>query len=117
MPKIGEMTEMVDQESGEIVGFHLDTAMREVPRMKAVPNQRQNGEGAPEFLLVAGRNEVGAMWKKGPDRNGKTFYELKLNGYPLRETWYMRAFHEGDGLFNLDYSAPQAPKAAGQGDG
>jgi uncharacterized protein (DUF736 family) len=110
MPKIGTMNEVASGVDGEIF-YNGNCDIPEIKSFQARANDRADrGEHAPDYVITIKDREVGAMWKK-EDRNGKLYFDLKLNGYPLKSTIYMRGFKRDDGGFDLDYSAPDASKA------
>lgn len=107
MPKIGEMIEFTDTDTGEVKGFRVVWQVPDFPTLNAVPNTRAKGDTSPKFLLMAGRREFGRMWDQGPDRNGNRHYSLLLDGYPLTRAVRMMALRGEDG-FDVMYSAPAA---------
>jgi uncharacterized protein (DUF736 family) len=120
MPKIGTMEQLTDQKTGEVLNrFAGHCEIKGVGRFLAEPNPRQTGELAPSHLIMVKNREIGCMWLRGPDQRGNTYYELKLDGYPLERAWYVRGFQKIgddekpiDGQFELNYSAPR--RAAGE---
>lgn len=117
MPKIGEMRDWVNKGTGEHLGYQLEfSGSFPLRKAQCEENERANSDGAPAYIVRSGRNEVGAMWQKGPDRVGNKFFELKLNGFPLRETFYLRAFATDDpAVFDVVYEAPKTASAGGAG--
>lgn len=120
MPQLGYMSEIIASDTGEMVGFNLQTDIREFPKLKATKNTRQSDNG-PAYLLKSGARVVGAMFDKGPDgerfidKKGNPYLKLKLDGYPLREKIWLMAFADTEaseaGHFNLDYTAADAAKS------
>jgi uncharacterized protein (DUF736 family) len=111
MPTVGKMEEVTDSKTGEVLGWNLSVpSIREVGKCEARVNERAaDSESAPQFVIYKNRNEFGAMWQKGPDRAGNPFFEIKLNGYPLKDTVFLRCFAtDNPEIFEVNYSAKQS---------
>ena len=117
MPKIGEMKIWKNVETGEVFGWNIDLMDVPIPQCQAVENEAQTGELAPHLILQVksrhGVRPVGCAWKRGPDRKGNTYYEIKLDGHPMQTAMYMRAFATDDPeLFEVNYSAGRPARSA-----
>lgn len=67
-------------------------------KIRFVPNDNRNGEGAPAFRLYAGKSEVGAAWRRRSD--GKVpygFLKVRLDDPSLSEPISATLFGRPDG--------------------
>jgi len=73
MPVIGTFTPAKDGYNGSITTLALNA------EVSILPNQAKQGHNAPDFLLMAGGNEVGAAWRRTNHSSTKAYLNVKLD--------------------------------------
>ena len=79
MPVIGTFTPAKDGYTGSITTLALNA------EVSILPNQAKQGHNAPDFLLMAGGNEVGAAWRRTNHTSAKEYLRVKLDDPLLPE--------------------------------
>ena len=79
MPVIGTFTPAKDGYTSSITTLALNA------EVSILPNQAKQGHKAPDFLLMAGGNEVGAAWRRTNHSSTKAYLNVKLDDPLLLE--------------------------------
>jgi uncharacterized protein (DUF736 family) len=73
MPVIGTFTAVKDGYAGTIRTLILNS------KVQILANDRKEGEGAPEFRILVGANEIGAAWRKKKRGSEETYLRVLLD--------------------------------------
>jgi uncharacterized protein (DUF736 family) len=73
MPVIGTFSAVKDGYAGTIRTLTVSAKVR------LVANDRKEGEGAPDFRIMAGPAEIGAAWRKTKQGSEETYLRVKLD--------------------------------------
>ena len=79
MPVIGTFRPAKDGYTGSITTLALKA------EVSIRPNPAKQGHNAPDFLLMAGGNEVGAAWRRTNHSSTKAYLRVKLDDPLLLE--------------------------------
>jgi len=96
MPVIGFFTPMQDGYTGSITTLALNA------KLSMLPNADKQGRNAPDFLILAGRTEVGAAWRRTNHSSSKAYLTVKLDDPLLPEPIWGALLEAGaDGVARL----------------
>jgi uncharacterized protein (DUF736 family) len=73
MPVIGTFSAVKDGYAGTIRTLMLNG------RVKILPNDRKQGDGAPDFRILVGTTEIGAAWRKTKQGSDETDLRVRLD--------------------------------------
>jgi uncharacterized protein (DUF736 family) len=73
MPVIGTFSAVKDGYAGTIRTLTM------IAKVRLVANDRKEGEGAPDFRIMAGPVEIGAAWRKTKQGSEETYLRVKLD--------------------------------------
>ena len=73
MPVIGTFSAVKDGYAGTIRTLTLNA------KVSIVANDRKEGDGAPDFRIMAGSSEIGAAWRKTKQDSEETYLRVKLD--------------------------------------
>ena len=73
MPIIGTFSAVKDGYAGTIRTLTLNA------KVSIVANDRKDGNGAPDFRIMAGTSEIGAAWRKTKQNSQETYLRVKLD--------------------------------------
>ena len=73
MPVIGTFSAVKDGYAGTIRTLTMTA------RVRMIANDRKDGEGAPDFRIMAGTAEIGAAWRKTKQGSEETYLRVKLD--------------------------------------
>jgi uncharacterized protein (DUF736 family) len=90
MPVIGTFTPAKDGYTGSITTLALNA------EVSILPNQAKQGHNAPDFLLMAGGNEVGAAWRRTNHSSTKAYLRVILDDPLLLEPIWGVLLEDGD---------------------
>ena len=79
MPVIGIFTAAKDGYAGTIRTLSLNS------KVEILANDRSEGDGAPEFRILAGPTEIGAVWRKTKRGSDETYLSVMLDDPCLPE--------------------------------
>ena len=90
MPVIGTFTPAKDGYTSSITTLALNA------EVSILPNQAKQGHNAPDFLLMAGGNEVGAAWRRTNHSSTKAYLNVKLDDPLLLEPIWAVLLEDGE---------------------
>ena len=73
MPIIGTFTAVKDGYAGTIRTLNLNS------KVEILANDRREGDGVPEFRILAGTTEIGAAWRKTMRNSEETYLGVMLD--------------------------------------
>ena len=99
MPIIGTFSAAQDGYAGTIKTLSLTAKVR------FVANDRNDGDGAPDFRIFAGNTEIGAAWRKTKQGSEETYLRVKLDdpAFP-QPIWGALLEASEDGVVRLIWS-------------
>jgi uncharacterized protein (DUF736 family) len=89
MPVIGTFSAVKDGYAGTIRTLTMTA------RVRMVANDRKDGEGAPDFRIMAGTAEIGAAWRKTKQGSEETYLRVKLDDPTLPQPIWVLQSHRG----------------------
>ena len=96
MPVIGTFTAVKDGYAGTIRTLILNS------KVQILANDRKEGEGAPEFRILVGSNEIGAAWRKTKRGSEETYLRVVLDDPSLSQPiWGVLLETTEDGMARL----------------
>jgi uncharacterized protein (DUF736 family) len=96
MPVIGNFSAVKDGYAGTIRTLTMSAKVR------IIANDRKEGEGAPDFRVMAGGSEIGAAWRKTKQGSEETYLRVKLDDPALPQpTWGALLEAAEDGVARL----------------
>ncbi len=99
MPIIGTFSAAQDGYAGTIKTMTLNAKVR------FVANDHKDGDGAPDFRILAGTTEIGAAWRKTKQGSEATYLRVKLDdpAFP-QPIWGALLESSDDGVVRLIWS-------------
>lgn len=96
MPIIGTFSAVKDGYAGSIRTLTLNA------KVQITANDRKEGEGGPDYLIIAGASEIGAAWRRKRNGSEETYLRIKLDDptlpYPI---WGALIENGEDGIARL----------------
>jgi uncharacterized protein (DUF736 family) len=90
MPIIGTFSAVKDGYAGTIRTLTLNV------KVQLVANDRRDGDGAPDFRIVAGMTEIGAAWRQTRRGSQETYLSVKLDDPALPQPIWGALFEGTD---------------------
>jgi uncharacterized protein (DUF736 family) len=93
---IGTFTAVKDGYAGTIRTLTLNS------KVQILPNAHEGGEGTPQFRILVGTTEIGAIWRKTKSGSDETYLRVKIDDPTLPQPlWGVLLKPDEDGVARL----------------
>lgn len=99
-----------EQQDGSASGYICTLEMQ--VNFNLVKNLDKNGDKAPDFLIMAGKVDLGACWQNQAAQTGEIYYSLEMDDPSFPQKLKCAAFKNQDGTWRIVWDRPQAKRTA-----